>query len=98
MEFRQLKKEAISGHKRASSHPQMTPSMAAPLSPTENALRKLHKRKSQRILDSWPLKSTCGIRSYTVILILIVLLESGQGEDGEIVALSFSVPEDIERG
>ncbi|KAH8695129.1 tetratricopeptide repeat protein [Talaromyces proteolyticus] len=81
MEFRQLKKEMTSNHKRASSHPQMTPktSIVVPLSPTENALRKLHKRKSQKILDAWPLR------------------RPEHREDGEIVALSFSMAEDIER-
>lgn len=64
MEFRQTRKEVSSSkssHRRASSHPQINNhggSITIPLSPTENAIRRIHKRKSQRLLDAWSLKST----------------------------------------
>ncbi|EED19268.1 tetratricopeptide repeat protein [Talaromyces stipitatus ATCC 10500] len=83
MEFRHVRKEVNSStsHQRASSHPQVTHtgSMSIPLNPTENAMRKVHKRKSQRLLDALSTK------------------KAGKGEDGEIVAIAFSLPEDMER-
>ncbi|OKL63184.1 hypothetical protein UA08_01379 [Talaromyces atroroseus] len=78
MEFRQARKEVKAVHKRASSHPH-TASFSIPLSPTENVMRRVHKRKSQRLLNAWSLK------------------KAGKGEDGEIVAVAFSLPEDMER-
>ncbi|EEA26866.1 tetratricopeptide repeat protein [Talaromyces marneffei ATCC 18224] len=84
MEFRQTRKEVNSNkssHRRASSHAQITHggSISIPLSPTENAMRRVHKRKSQRLLDAWSSK------------------KAGKGEEGEIVAMAFFLPEDMER-
>lgn len=100
MEFRQTRKEVSSSkssHRRASSHPQINHggSISIPLSPTENAIRRIHKRKSQRLLDVWSLKS-----KYIDVVdgTRLIKLEAGKGEEGEIVAMAFSLPEDMERG
>lgn len=100
MEFRQTRKEvssSICNHRRASSHPQISHGslISITTSPTENAIKRVHKRKSQRLLDVWSLKSTCidvvdGTR--------LIEVEAGKGEEGEIVAMAFSLPEDMERG
>lgn len=100
MEFRQTRKEVNSNkssHRRASSHAQITHggSVSIPLSPTENAMRRVHKRKSQRLLDAWSSKSTyIDVHTRTGL----IELEAGKGEEGEIVAMAFFLPEDMERG
>lgn len=100
MEFRQTRKEASSSkssHRRAYSHPQITHggSISIPLSPTENAMRRVHKRKSQRLLDVWSSKS---VYSNFVNGTRLIETEAGKGEEGEVVAIAFSLPEDMERG
>lgn len=93
MEFRQTRKEVSSSkssHRRASSHPQITHG-----GPTENVMRRVPKRKSQRLLDAWSLKSVC---SSPVEKTRLIETETGKGDEGEIVAIAFSLPEDMERG
>lgn len=58
-------------------------------------MRRVHKRKSQRLLDVWSSKSTSIEVVYGTRL---NELEAGKGEEGEIVAMAFSLPEDMERG
>ena len=100
MEFRQTREEVSSSkpsHRRASSHPQIThgASLSITTSPTENAMRRVHKRKSQRLLDAWSLKS---VWSSPVDGKRLIETETGKGDEGEIVAIAFSPPEDMERG
>ncbi|GAM39859.1 hexokinase [Talaromyces pinophilus] len=99
MEFRQTREEVSSSqpsHRRASSHPQIShgASLSITTSPTENAMRRVHKRKSQRLLDAWSLKS---VWSSPVDGKRLIETETGKGDEGEIVAIAFSLPEDMER-
>lgn len=80
-----------------SRSPSLTPRSKVPLAPSSGGEQFFAKR-ARKLRDSWSFRSAFLLVDLFVIWIILMLAELSQGDEDELVAVSFAGLYDLERG